>query len=198
MEIQTLVVKIAKAWFILLLFFFTSCAAQKNSLASEEIRYSLIEHHYKLNGREDLSQFLYYKTLPIKGNPQFNWATDMGLSEFLNDPFFKKNCNKIQNIFNSNQIEKLDNAFSNLESFILDEKKLSKTILSQHFLQHETYIEVPDKANRKISYPIIITGKNSKYAIFVEDAHNEGGNLYIYEFKKNEWKLICKDSLWLV
>lgn len=197
MEIRTLRGKIACKLMIIFLIC-TSCSAQKDSHSGEEIIYSLIEHHFKIIGREDFPQFLYYKTLPIKANSRFQFIIENELSGFLNDSIFKKNCNKIQTIFNSDQIEKMNLVFSNLESVILDEKKLSKPILNKLFLQNETYNEAPAKANRKISYPILIKGNESTYAIFIEDAHNEGGNLYLYELKDNSWNLICKDSMWLV
>lgn len=190
--------KTAKFFFVFILFFFTSCAAQKDSLHGEEIMYSLIEHHYNLAKIEDPTQFLYYKTLPTKGNPQFNWTENMKLSEFLNDPVFKKDCNIIQTTFNSDQIKNLNKEFSNLKSSILDENQLSKAILNRRFLNQETYNKTPDAANKKISLPILIRGNGRIYAIFVEDAHNAGGNLYVYELWENQWKLVCKDSLWLV
>lgn len=198
MEIWNLALRSAKTQLILFFFLFASCAAQKKQISEKEIIYSLLEHHYDLDQIENPEKFLYFETLSIKENPNFSWSKEATLTEFLNDSIFKKECGKIQKFLDNEEQEELNNRFAKLESTILDKEKLSKNVLNRKFLLHETYTKAPDAANRKVSYPIIFTAKNHIYGLFVEDAHNEGGNLYFYEFNDNEWKLVCKDSLWLV
>lgn len=116
----------------------------------------------------------------------------------MSDSVFIKECSKILIFLDDDVKDELNVRFANLESTVFDENKFSKNILNRKYLQQETYNKVPDAANRKLSYPIILRGESRTYGVFVEDAHNEGGNLYFYEFKNNEWQLVCKDSLWLV
>lgn len=198
MEIQTFAVKNAKTCFILFFFVFASCAAQRRPISEEETIYSLLNHHYNLNQLENPGKFLYFETLSIKENPKFNWTKEVTLSKFLNDSIFKKECREIQKLLNNDEIKYLNEQFACLESNVLEKDKFCKNVLNRKFIQHETYTKTPNAANRRVSFPIILSGENYIYGFFVEDAHNAGGNLYFYEFKENEWKLICKDSLWLV
>lgn len=198
MEIWNLVLRSAKTQLILFFFLFASCSAQKKVMLEEEKIYSLIEFHYNLNQIENPAKFLYFESLSIKESPNFHWTKELKLSKFLSDSVFIKECSKILIFLDDDVKDELNVRFANLESTVFDENKFSKNILNRKYLQQETYNKVPDAANRKLSYPIILRGESRTYGVFVEDAHNEGGNLYFYEFKNNEWQLVCKDSLWLV
>ena len=190
--------RITKTYFLMLIIFSTTCKGQENLISKEEKVYSLIKEHYEIDQMEDPNRFFYFKTLSIKDSPNLDWLQEISLSEFLNDSLFKKKCNKISELLDSGQTKVLNSQFSNLSTIVLNKKKLPKDVLGMEFLDKETYNNVPDAANRRISYPIILNGINGTYGIFVEDAHNEGGNLYIYELKENRWQLLCKDFLWLV
>ncbi|UJH90456.1 hypothetical protein LZ575_16770 [Antarcticibacterium sp. 1MA-6-2] len=198
MEVKTLVARNSNRFFLLSFFLFASCAAQKKQTFKEEKIYSLLEHHYALGEIEDSGKFLYNQTISIKDNPNFEWTKQVTLSEFLNDSIFEKKCQEIQKLLDNEEQEELNNRFASLESKRLDENKFSKNVLNRKFLLHETYEKAPNAASRKVSYPIIFTAKNHICGLFVEDAHNEGGNLYFYKLEDNEWKLVCKDSLWRV
>lgn len=190
--------RITKAYFLMLIIFSTSCKGQENLNTQEGNVYSLIKQHYEIDQMKDPNRFLYYKTLSIKTSSNLKWLKKTTLSEFLNDSLFEKRCNIIRELLDHSQTKSLDNQFSSLSTMVLNKNRLPKNVLNKEFLDAETYNKVPDAANRRISYPIILNGKNSTYGIFVEDAHNEGGNLYIYELKGNKWQLLCKDFLWLV
>ena len=183
---------------LFLILFCFSCAAQQDINGEEDIVYSLIDQHYNIKNSYSKRKFLYYKTISLEDYSPLSLAKEMGLSEFLMDSIFIRNCRIIETIFLPSQIEEINNKFSNLESKVLKEEKLAASILNNKFLNQETYVKAPEEANRKISYPIIIKINQSIYSLFVEDAHNEGGRLFIYELEGQKWKVICVDSLWLI
>lgn len=177
---------------------FCSCAAQNIDKKEEDRIYTLIDTYYNLTDITEPVEFLYYKTISISENSQFSWTSEKKLSEILKDEVFVKNCKILLEFLSPTQISHLDERFLGLKSITLQEDKLSAPVLNTNFLQKETYENVPDAANKKISYPIIVQGKDHIYGIFVEDAHNAGGTLYIYELRQDSWHLFCKDMLWVV
>ena len=184
---------------IILIFSFSlSCIAQRDMLNDEAMVYSLIDHHYNLKESDPNSKFLYYKTLSPAEKSPLSWAKETGLSEFLMDSVFIKNCRIVETIFSPAELENINSQFSNLESQVLKDEKLSASVLNTKFLRQENYIKVPGEANRKISYPLIIKTDRSVYGLFVEDAHNDGGRFFIYKLQGDVWKVICMDSLWLI
>lgn len=180
------------------LFFCFSCGAQSDIERKEDLVYSVIDKHYNLRDLEPNAKFLYHKTISPKEESPLAWVNEIRLAEFLMDSVFTKNCRIIETIFLPAEIEDINSQFSNLESQVLKDEKLSASVLNTKFLNQETYVNAPAEANRKISYPIIIKTDQSIYSLFVEDAHNEGGRLFIYELQGVEWKVICMDSLWLI
>lgn len=183
---------------LLILFFCFSCVAQRDLKKEEVMVYSLIDQHYNLKDGDPNAKFLYYKTISPEEYSTLNWAKEISLSQFLLDSVFIRNCRIIETIFLPEEIENINSQFSNLESQVLKDEKLSASVLNTKFLNQETYVNAPAEANKKISYPVIIKTNQSVYGLFVEDAHNEGGRLFIYELQGKEWKVICMDSLWLI
>src|SRR5690606_12226428 len=140
---------------LFLMFLCFSCAAQSRLQKEEEIVYSLIDQHYNLKDGDPNAKFLYYKTISPKEYSTLNWAREISLSQFLLDSVFIRNCRIIETIFLPEEIEEINNQFSNLESKLLKDEKLAAAVINNKFLNHETYVNAPAEANKKISYPVI-------------------------------------------
>src|SRR5690606_22399622 len=115
---------------LFLILFCFSCAAQQDINGEEDIVYSLIDQHYNIKNSYSKRKFLYYKTISLEDYSPLSLAKEIGLSEFLMDSIFIRNCRIIETIFLPSQIEEINNKFSNLESKVLKEEKLAASILN--------------------------------------------------------------------
>lgn len=196
MELRMPEVKnVHKHFFLLLILFSFSCTSQRENQSHGKI-YNLLNSHIK--NENNTGDFLYKQTIHVKNNSHFDFVNDYPLSEVILDSVFRKNCVKVLKLWRSETITELNLKFKNLKSVSLEENFFKKPVLNENYLEKETYVQAPNYATVRITYPILIEDRNKLYAFFVEDSHNEGGIMHFYMLEEDTWRLICKDTLWIV